>query len=65
MPSVFLPPERATSLFNITIREIYRRIERGSVHFLDTASGTTLVCAASLSINSGELKILDSTDIRR
>ena len=60
--TVFLAPERAAFLFSLTTREIYRRIERGIVHSLETDSGATLVCSASLSsINSGDLKQLDSS----
>ena len=60
--SIFIQPERAALLFNLTTREVYSRIERDAVHFLETDSGATLVCAASLSsINSGDLKQLDSS----
>lgn len=54
--SVFILPERAAFLFNLSTREIYRRIERGAVHFLETATGITLVCAASFSINAANEK---------
>lgn len=59
--SVFLNPERAALLFNVTAREIYRRVERGAIHFIETASGTTLVCAASLSGATDERTKFDST----
>ena len=57
--SIFIQPERAAFLFNLTTREIYRRIERGTIHFLETDAGATLVCAASLSTGSGVLTELD------
>jgi hypothetical protein len=61
-PSIFIAPEHAAVSFNITMREIFRRIERGFVHFLETESGLTLVCTASLlsAINSGDFVQLDS-----
>ena len=58
--SIFIQPERAAFLFNLTTREIYRRIERGTIHFLETASGATLVCAASLSTKTDEFTRIDS-----
>lgn len=58
--SIFIVPERAAFLFDLTTREIYRRIERGAIHFLETAAGATLVCAASLSNDAGDFKRLDS-----
>ena len=47
--SIFMLPERAAYLFNVTAREIYRRVEKGAIHFLETRAGLTFVCAASLS----------------
>ena len=47
--SVFLQPERAASLLSIPTREVYRRIERGTIHFFETETGSTLACSASLS----------------
>ena len=57
--SIFIVPERAAFLFDLTTREIYRRVESGAIHFLETGAGSTFVCAASLSNNAGELKMLD------
>lgn len=54
--AVFILPERAAFLFDLTTREIYRRIERGAIHFLETDAGVTLVCANSLSVNPGGTK---------
>lgn len=60
--TVFVAPERAISFAGLTAREIYRRIERGAIHFIETDTGATLVCAASLSNNPNELKQLDSSN---
>lgn len=57
--AVFIVPERAAFLFDLTTREIYRRIERGAIHFLETDAGATLVCAASLSPGADELQRLN------
>lgn len=60
--SIFIRPERAALLFNLTAREVYNRIERDAVHFLETDSGATLVCAASLSDRQPELTNHDSQE---
>ena len=57
--TVFLAPERAAFFYGLSAREIYRRIESGTIHFLETATGATLVCAASLSMNTGVSTELD------
>ncbi|MBS1794513.1 MAG: hypothetical protein JSS81_11700 [Acidobacteria bacterium] len=41
-------PESASALYNVRRREIYRRIENGTVHFIENADGTLLVCCRSL-----------------
>ena len=46
----------------VTTREIYRRIERDTVHFLETDSGATLVCTASLSNSQPELTNHNSSE---
>lgn len=56
--SLFIAPERAALLFNLTTREIYRRIEGGAIHFFETDGGAAFVCATSLSVNSAGLKKL-------
>ncbi len=37
-------PETAARLTAITTREVYRRIEDGSLHFIETENGSLLVC---------------------
>lgn len=44
--SVMLLPEKIAELTNISIREIYRQIESGEVHFIEKE--TILVCLESL-----------------
>ena len=41
-------PDEAAVLFRIAIREIYREIEAGQLHFQETAAGSVLVCLDSL-----------------
>jgi hypothetical protein len=41
-------PERVAALIETTPREIYRRVEAGELHFVETDSGELLICSASL-----------------
>lgn len=38
------PPERAAQLLGLTPREVYRRVENGSLHFTETEDGTIFIC---------------------
>lgn len=45
--------EDAATILNMTRREIYRAVETGNVHFMETNEGLLLVCIQSLfSLNS-------------
>lgn len=46
--SLFILPERAAVETQASVREIFRRVESGAVHFIETESRLTLVCQASL-----------------
>lgn len=46
--TVFITLEQATMQTGTSVREIFRRIERGLIHFIETAEGLMLVCPASL-----------------
>lgn len=46
--TVFITPEQATLQTNANVREIFRRVEGGTIHFIETAEGITLICMASL-----------------
>lgn len=59
--TALLMPERAAVALNMTTREIYRRIESGRVHFIETTDGLTLVCRQSLA-NLNFAKILDTKE---
>ena len=41
-------PETAATNCATTAREIYRRIENGELHFLETPAGELFVCCPSL-----------------
>jgi hypothetical protein len=41
-------PEEASSLSNFSLREIFRRVEAGRVHFVETPEGRLFICATSL-----------------
>ena len=43
-----LTPEEAAALSGLSLRAIFRLIEAGGVHFLETAGDSLLVCPASL-----------------
>ena len=47
--TVFLAPEHAAAINNISLREIFRLVEGGAIHFLETETGATLLCFISLS----------------
>ena len=46
-----ISPELAASIFGIHIREIYRRIEQGDLHFFETETGQVYICNNSLQPN--------------
>lgn len=41
-------PEQAATLAGTLPRAIYRRVESGDVHFVETRVGTLLICSGSL-----------------
>lgn len=41
-------PEQAAAFVGIQPRDIYRRVESGAVHFVETDAGALLICAGSL-----------------
>ena len=43
-----LTPEQAAAMARVTVRAVNRRVEDGSVHFLETADGLLWVCVSSL-----------------
>jgi len=45
---VMLTPEEAAALTQGTAREIYRRVENGELHSIETDAGALRVCANSL-----------------
>jgi hypothetical protein len=47
---VMLPPEAAAILAQSTSRRIFRRVEAGELHFLETREGALLVCCRSLEL---------------
>lgn len=46
-----LAPEAAAQAAGLKMREVYRRIEAGQVHFVESVTGELLVCMASLQSN--------------
>jgi len=43
-----LTPDQAATIANVSSRTIYRRVEDGEMHYLETAEGHLLVCANSV-----------------
>jgi hypothetical protein len=38
------PPEQAAALLSLTPREVYRRVESGALHFMETEGGKLQIC---------------------
>jgi hypothetical protein len=47
-------PERVAALAETTPREIYRRVEEGELHFVETEAGELLICSSSLQLEPGD-----------
>jgi hypothetical protein len=45
-----ITPEEASSLSGVSVREIFRRVEAGRIHFIETSEGLLFICANSLFI---------------
>jgi hypothetical protein len=43
-----LTPEETAATCGLSSREVYRRVEDGSIHFRETSTGLLLICIASL-----------------
>jgi hypothetical protein len=41
-------PENAAQLCQMPTRAVYRRVERGEVHFVEAVAGELLICCSSL-----------------
>jgi hypothetical protein len=50
--ALFILPERAAVETGASVREIFRLVESGAVHFIETDNRLTLICRTSLSIES-------------
>jgi len=49
----WVTPQQARVLTGLTFREIFRRIESGSIHFTETPSGEVHMCPNSLGLKTG------------
>ncbi len=47
-----LTPDQAATIASVSSRMIYRRVEAGEMHYLETPEGHLLVCANSIELNS-------------
>jgi len=48
-PVQMLTPEEATALTEVSTRWLYRQIEAGQIHFVETPEGRLLLCPHTLS----------------
>ncbi|MBX7173506.1 MAG: hypothetical protein K1X72_21240 [Pyrinomonadaceae bacterium] len=51
---VMIAAESAASVFGFSRREVYRMVESGRIHFLETEAGILFICQKSLENNSPE-----------
>jgi predicted RNA-binding Zn-ribbon protein involved in translation (DUF1610 family) len=51
---MMIAAESAASVFGFSRRDIYRLVEAGTVHFLETDEGILFVCPKSLEENPGK-----------
>jgi hypothetical protein len=49
----WLTPEQAIVVTGLNAREIFRRVESGSLHFKETTEGFSFICAQSLGETEG------------
>lgn len=54
--SLMISPEEAVAHLQSTVREIFRFIEIGEIHFLESTTGGLLVCRSSLSVKFSKYK---------
>ncbi|MBI1762568.1 MAG: helix-turn-helix domain-containing protein [Acidobacteria bacterium] len=47
-PAQLITPETAAALLGVSTRTLYRKVEAGQFHFVETAEGKLLVCPNSL-----------------
>lgn len=45
-----LTPDQAATIARVSSRTIYRRVEAGEMHYMETAEGHLLVCANSIEL---------------
>jgi len=49
----WLTPTQAVTITGLTLREIFRRIESNSLHFIETPLGLLQICPNSLELKLG------------
>jgi hypothetical protein len=52
--SAMVTPERAAEILKIKPRVIYRQVERGELHFVETDAGELFICCVSLRGETGQ-----------
>lgn len=46
--ALMIKPEQAAVIYNTTMRDMFRQIENGELHFIETTKGELFVCSSSL-----------------
>jgi hypothetical protein len=61
--SPFLTPEAAAQMTGTTTRALYRWVEAGALHFIETAEGGLLLCLPSLTGTTGAVTALEPNPV--
>lgn len=54
--TLMLTPEQAAHIYNTTQRDIFRQIENGELHFIETAKGKLLICSNSFENKTNSMR---------
>lgn len=50
-----ISPEQAAALTGVSTRAVYRQVEQGQLHFVETETGRLMLCLNSLLEHKGDL----------
>lgn len=59
--ATMLSLDEATALSNISTRKLFRLVEDGKLHFIETPKGTLLICSESLAAASPDQSLLTAS----
>jgi hypothetical protein len=61
--TLFVAPERAILATGLTMREIFRLLEGGVLHFIETETGAAFFCSDALSMKAGIIALESSQNL--